>query len=172
MHRVHCLRAECCLCNAMPLCEFEVHLWQTCIMGSRLLVHESIAEEVIAKFVAKASGIKVGAPQDITTQMGPVISAAQLQKVESFVDMAKREGAKVLCGGGRPAGLAPELKHGHFYAPTVRPLWLCCARQPARRASHSFDRLMEGGGGCYIAPQLVLMPSCPRVTSPAWLVPC
>jgi acyl-CoA reductase-like NAD-dependent aldehyde dehydrogenase len=54
---------------------------QTCIMGARLLVHESIAEEVTRKFVAKAASIRCGPPSDVTTQMGPVISKAQLAKV-------------------------------------------------------------------------------------------
>lgn len=57
---------------------------QTCIMGARLLVHEDIAEEVTAKFVAKARAISCGPPQDMATQMGPVISGPQLQKVRVY----------------------------------------------------------------------------------------
>lgn len=49
-------------------------------MGARLLVHESVAEDVIKRFVAKASSIRCGNPQDPTTQMGPVISGPQLRK--------------------------------------------------------------------------------------------
>ena len=54
---------------------------QTCIMGARLLVHESVAEEVTEKFVAKARKIRCGPPTDMGTQMGPVISGPQLAKV-------------------------------------------------------------------------------------------
>ena len=92
---------------------------QTCIMGARLLVHESIAEEVTAAFVAKARGIRLGHPQDLSTQMGPVISAPQLSKIEAFVEMAKEEGATVLTGGERPTHLGPDLAKGHYFLPTV-----------------------------------------------------
>ncbi len=92
---------------------------QTCIMGARLLVHESIAQEVTEAFVAKARAIHVGHPQDPATQMGPVISGPQLAKIEQFVAMAKQEGATVLTGGQRPQGLEDDLKNGYFYEPTV-----------------------------------------------------
>ena len=52
-------------------------------MGARVIVHESIAEELTAKFVAKASSIRCGDPTLISTQMGPVITKAQLDKVVS-----------------------------------------------------------------------------------------
>ena len=54
---------------------------QTCIMGARLIVQEDIADDVINKFVQKVKGIKCGNPQDPKTQMGPVISGPQLDKV-------------------------------------------------------------------------------------------
>lgn len=92
---------------------------QTCIMGARLLVHESIFDEVVSRYVAKAQRIRVGDPADPATQMGPVISAAQLQRVSEFVDRARADGATVLCGGGRPEGLPDALSRGHYYAPTV-----------------------------------------------------
>lgn len=92
---------------------------QTCIMGARMLVHESILDEVTEAFVAKANSIKCGPPQDDATQMGPVISKPQLDKIAAYVDIAKEEGATVLCGGARPDGLAPELEKGYYFAPTV-----------------------------------------------------
>lgn len=92
---------------------------QTCIMGARLLVHKSILPEVQARFAAKAKSIKCGPPQDMATQMGPVISGPQLAKVEQFVAGAKDEGATILAGGARPEGLDASLDKGYYFAPTV-----------------------------------------------------
>lgn len=92
---------------------------QTCIMGARLLVHESVADEVTAKFVAKAKAIRCGPPMDMNTQMGPVISGPQLSKVSEFIQIARDEGASVLCGGDRPEGLPDDLAKGYYFAPTV-----------------------------------------------------
>ena len=89
---------------------------QTCIMGARLLVHESIYEEVVTKYVNKVKTIKLGNPQDVECQMGPVISANQLARVEEFVALAKEEGATILTGGERPS--SAEFK-GYYYKPTV-----------------------------------------------------
>jgi acyl-CoA reductase-like NAD-dependent aldehyde dehydrogenase len=92
---------------------------QTCVMGSRVLVHEDVADAVIDGLVAKAKAIRCGAPMDGDTQMGPVISAAQRARVADFVETARREGARVRCGGGPPADLSPALAKGHYFAPTV-----------------------------------------------------
>lgn len=92
---------------------------QTCIMGARLLVHESIAAEVTKKLAAKVRQIKCGPPDDMTTQMGPVISENQWKRVAGYVDSAREEGATILTGGGRPEGLSPPYDKGYYYAPTV-----------------------------------------------------
>eukprot|EP00753_Platysulcus_tardus_P018319 PLAT6821.2.p2 GENE.PLAT6821.2~~PLAT6821.2.p2 ORF type:complete len:530 (+),score=268.50 PLAT6821.2:31-1590(+) len=91
---------------------------QTCIAGTRVLVHESKYEEVSRRFAEKASRIKLGPPMDMTTQMGPVISAPQLEKIVDFVASAKAEGARVLTGGKQPQ-LPDELASGYYYEPTV-----------------------------------------------------
>ena len=72
---------------------------QTCIMGARILVQRSVYDEVVDKLVQKVQGIKCGLPQDVKCQFGPVISGPQRQKVIDFVDIAKKEGARILCGG-------------------------------------------------------------------------
>lgn len=90
---------------------------QTCIMGARMLIHESVYEEVKQAFVAKAKSIRLGLPMDTTTQMGPVISGPQLAKIESMVDAGRDEGATVLCGGKRPSD--PRFANGYYYEPTV-----------------------------------------------------
>ena len=90
---------------------------QTCIMGARILIQESIYDAVVEKLVAKVERIKCGPPQDIKTQFGPVISAQQKQKVIDFVECAKSEGAKVLVGGKVPSD--EQFKNGYYYEPTV-----------------------------------------------------
>ena len=87
---------------------------QTCLAGSRLLVHESVADDLIAKVVARASTIILGDPKDPRTEMGPVSNEPQYQKVLSHFAAAREEGATIAYGGV-PAG---ELG-GYFVKPTV-----------------------------------------------------
>src|ERR1700730_7104421 len=94
-------------------CSF--HSGQACILHSRLLLPESIHDEVVDRLVALAPAVKVGAPTDPEVQMGPLISAAQLQRVQAHVDRALDDGAKLVTGGGRPAGLDT----GFYLQPTI-----------------------------------------------------
>ncbi|HET8570031.1 MAG TPA: aldehyde dehydrogenase [Candidatus Limnocylindria bacterium] len=91
---------------------------QTCIAGSRLLVHRSIAERFVARVVERARAIKLGDPSDPATEMGPVCFREHLERIEGFVKEAQAEGAVVASGGRRPAG-RPELGRGYFYEPTI-----------------------------------------------------
>lgn len=86
---------------------------QTCVMGSRVLVDESIHDEFLRRFIAKVQRIKLGDPLDPTTQMGPVISRQQLLKIHEFVETAKSEGGIVSTGGNIKSG------KGYFYEPTI-----------------------------------------------------
>ena len=72
---------------------------QTCIAGSRLLVERSIYEEVSAKVVAFAKTARLGNPMELTTQVGPITTQPQRQKVLNYIDVARDEGAKCLLGG-------------------------------------------------------------------------
>jgi aldehyde dehydrogenase (NAD+) len=90
---------------------------QTCIAGSRLLVHESVRDELVERVAARAQTIKLGNPLDMETEMGPIAFAEQLSKVRSYVELGLEEGAQLRCGGRSPD--APELQHGYFYEPTV-----------------------------------------------------
>lgn len=90
---------------------------QTCVMGARLLVHESVYEDVVSAFVAKAAHIRMGDPEDQRTQMGPVISDGQRNTIAAHVDGARDEGARVLCGGYVPE--EGPLACGYYYPPTV-----------------------------------------------------
>ncbi|MDA2954580.1 MAG: aldehyde dehydrogenase family protein [Actinomycetota bacterium] len=90
---------------------------QACIAGSRLIVHESIVEEFIAKFVALAKSIKIGNPLDPTTEMGPLTSAIHLDRVLNYIKIAKDEGGEILAGGTVPDD--PQLSNGCYLLPTV-----------------------------------------------------
>src|SRR5450755_2626186 len=89
---------------------------QSCDARSRLLVHEGAYDAFIAKFVEKAKSLRVGDPMDPKTQIGAIISRAQLEKIEGYVGIGAQEGAVVACGGTRPGG---DLAKGNFLMPTV-----------------------------------------------------
>ena len=89
---------------------------QSCDARSRLLVHERVYDAFIAKFVEKAKSLRVGDPMDPKTQIGAIISRAQLEKIEGYVGIGAQEGALVACGGARPDG---DLARGNFLLPTV-----------------------------------------------------
>jgi len=90
---------------------------QMCTAMSRIFVQEAIYDSFLDSFVQKAKRIKLGLADNPETQMGPLISDAQRKKVIAYIDKAKAEGAKVICGGKIPEN--PELKNGYFFEPTV-----------------------------------------------------
>src|SRR5262249_59878875 len=71
---------------------------QICSAGTRLLVQDSIYERFLDRFVERSKQIKVGNPLDFATRMGPLVSEEQLRKVERYVQIGQREGARLLCG--------------------------------------------------------------------------
>ncbi|WP_329239179.1 aldehyde dehydrogenase family protein [Actinoallomurus sp. NBC_01490] len=90
---------------------------QACMAGSRILVERSVYDEVLHGLVAAADAIRIGNPLDPSVDMGPIASAAQLQKIETMVDEAVAGGACVAAGGRRE--YVAELPEGFFYRPTV-----------------------------------------------------
>jgi acyl-CoA reductase-like NAD-dependent aldehyde dehydrogenase len=88
---------------------------QQCLAGSRILVHENIAAEFIERFVARTKRIRLGDPQLASTEVGPLAFKAHLERVASYVDVARRDGAKLLVGGKRSA----EFARGYFLEPTA-----------------------------------------------------
>lgn len=90
---------------------------QTCIAGSRLLVHEKIHDEFLEKFIALAKTARMGDPMNTATEVGPITTQPQYQRVLSCIDMAKSEGADCVMGG-KPAD-RPECGNGWFIEPTV-----------------------------------------------------
>ncbi len=90
---------------------------QACIAGSRLIIHEKVADAFLEKFVGLAESIRLGNPLDETTEMGPLTSKMHQERVLSFVEVAKKEGGEVLTGGAAPE--QEELSKGCFVKPTV-----------------------------------------------------
>ena len=90
---------------------------QTCIAGSRLLVHEGIYDAYLERFVTSARTAQMGDPMELTTQVGPVTTQPQFDRILSYIDIAKEEGARCALGGG-PA-VRPECGNGWFIEPTV-----------------------------------------------------
>jgi aldehyde dehydrogenase (NAD+) len=90
---------------------------QTCVAGSRALIQRSIYDEFVAKFVDFARTARMGDPLDTATQVGPITTRPQYEKVLDYIDIARNEGAKCVLGGG-PAH-RPECGDGWFVEPTV-----------------------------------------------------
>ncbi len=90
---------------------------QACIAGSRLILHESIAEEFVERFVRLARSIRLGDPLDEATEMGPLTSEEHRDRVLGYVKIALDEGAEILTGGRAPED--PELSSGFYVEPTV-----------------------------------------------------
>jgi acyl-CoA reductase-like NAD-dependent aldehyde dehydrogenase len=87
---------------------------QTCMAGSRVLVHESVHDELVRLVAERANSIKLGDPNDPETEMGPIANRPQYEKVVGYLDKAKAEGATAACGGSA----ADELG-GLFVRPTL-----------------------------------------------------
>ena len=87
---------------------------QTCMAGSRLLVHRSVHDALVSKIVARAEAIKLGDPREAATEMGPLATGPQYHKVLSFFASAASEGAALATGGQAAGHLG-----GYFVEPTV-----------------------------------------------------
>jgi acyl-CoA reductase-like NAD-dependent aldehyde dehydrogenase len=94
---------------------FTLHAGQGCSLLTRTLVHKSRHDELVAKIQAGLAHISVGDPAAEDTAMGPLIRESQREKVEGMIDRARRDGAQVAYGGGRPA----HLDKGFFVEPTL-----------------------------------------------------
>jgi aldehyde dehydrogenase len=91
---------------------------EVCTAPSRALIEESIYDEFMGRCLERIAAIRQGHPLDIETQIGPQVSAAQLEKIASYVEIGKQEGAELLIGGER-AHLGGELENGYYFEPTV-----------------------------------------------------
>jgi aldehyde dehydrogenase (NAD+) len=94
---------------------FVRHCGQGCGTPTRVLVHAHVQEEVVAGMVRRLADVRIGDPAEPTTTMGPLIREAQRERVERYVRVGLDEGAEIVFGGGRPAGL----DRGYFVEPTL-----------------------------------------------------
>ena len=90
---------------------------QSCGSTSRILLHESLHDAVVAKMVEKLRAIRIGDPLDSEVNMGPMNSKKQYDRVMMLIQEAKDQGAECLVGGGRPSG--PEFERGYWVQPTL-----------------------------------------------------
>ena len=90
---------------------------QACIAGSRLMLHESIADAFLEKFIGLAKSIRLGDPLSPDTEMGPLTSKMHLDRVLAYCDVAVEQGGEILCGGKAPDD--PALADGYFVEPTI-----------------------------------------------------
>jgi len=90
---------------------------QSCSSTSRVFVHRSVHDEVVAELVRLVEALPVGLPWLEGNEVGPIVSERQFERVMGYIDSAHTEGAQLLTGGGRPND--PGLRHGFFIAPTV-----------------------------------------------------
>ncbi len=92
---------------------------QICLCGSRVFVERSVYSDFVKGFVARTERLVVGDPLDDTTDQGALVSAAQLEKTEYYVSLARDEGGRIHCGGERPKQVSERCANGYFYRPTV-----------------------------------------------------
>ncbi len=86
---------------------------QRCTAASRVIVHRSVYEQLQSKLVARAEKMRIGSPWEDDTDIGPVINETAVEKIHSYTEIGKGEGAKLLTGGERVDG------DGFYYRPTV-----------------------------------------------------
>lgn len=91
---------------------------EICLCGSRIYVEETLFDRFMEKFVPAVKNLKVGNPAEADTFMGPLVSQAHLEKVKSYVELARREGGKIWTGEETPS-VGAEFKEGYWLSPTV-----------------------------------------------------
>lgn len=91
---------------------------QICLCGSRIFIERSVYEKFKTEFVSRVTKMKVGNPADADSKLGAVVSKQHMEKVLSYVELAKQEGGTVLCGGVQ-VKLEGEFAEGYYIAPTV-----------------------------------------------------
>jgi aldehyde dehydrogenase len=97
---------------------FAFNQGEVCTCPSRALVHESIYEKFMERVVQRTKSIVVGHPLDPATMIGAQSSKEQMEKVQSYLEIGKKEGATVVCGG-EVSQLAGELAGGYYIQPTI-----------------------------------------------------
>ena len=96
-----------------------VHAGQACAATTRMLVHRSLFDDAVANITAAYAAVPVGDPVNAETLVGPVISAAQKDRVLAAIERARHNGVSITVGGGEVDNLPEHLSGGHYVAPTV-----------------------------------------------------
>lgn len=91
---------------------------EICLCGSRIFIEKSLYEKFKTEFVAKTKALKVGNPAEDSNKLGAIVSKAHFEKILSYLDLAKKEGGKILCGG-KAANPGGEFSGGWYIEPTV-----------------------------------------------------
>ncbi|WP_308250892.1 aldehyde dehydrogenase family protein [Nonomuraea rhizosphaerae] len=92
---------------------------QVCVAGSRILIHRSIWDDVLDRVRRIAESLILDDPLDLTTTMGPIVSAGQYERVTSYLELAEKEGAELVFGGRAGAEVVPGLPGGYWVSPTL-----------------------------------------------------
>jgi aminomuconate-semialdehyde/2-hydroxymuconate-6-semialdehyde dehydrogenase len=92
---------------------------QICLCGSRVFVERSAYKDFVDRFIDKASQLKVDDPLDEKTEQGAIVNNAQLDKIKFYVDLAQKEGGKIVLGGSAPQPPNDRCRAGYFFQPTV-----------------------------------------------------
>ncbi|HLI52567.1 MAG TPA: aldehyde dehydrogenase family protein [Thermomicrobiaceae bacterium] len=90
---------------------------QRCTAASRVIVHRAVQRELVDQLAKRAGGMRLGYGLESTTDVGPIVSASQLERVHSYVDIGQGEGADLVVGG--KVATAGALAKGHFHEPTI-----------------------------------------------------
>ncbi len=93
------------------------HSGQLCEAGTRCFVHASHYDEVVERLLARTRQLRIGDPMELDTDIGPLISFGQRERVERYIAIGREEGAKLAIGGGRPSG--PLFERGPYLEPTI-----------------------------------------------------
>ncbi|AIP03465.1 aldehyde dehydrogenase [Burkholderia pseudomallei] len=101
-------------CNAVIAGIFAA-TGQSCVAGSRLIVQQGIHDALVERLTARARAIRIGDPQDMATEMGPLATRRQLEHIQRVLDASIEAGGRVVTGGSQPEGLAA----GHYFLPTI-----------------------------------------------------
>ncbi|ABA48804.1 aldehyde dehydrogenase [Burkholderia pseudomallei] len=101
-------------CNAVIAGIFAA-TGQSCVAGSRLIVQRGIHDALVERLTARARAIRIGDPQDMATEMGPLATRRQLEHIQRVLDASIEAGGRVVTGGSQPEGLAA----GHYFLPTI-----------------------------------------------------
>ncbi len=87
---------------------------QQCLAGTRIFLERGIAKQFLEKFIPRVKSLRIGPPDDPQTEVGPLISASQLERVAAYAETARADGMEILAGGARA-----KLEQGYYFEPTV-----------------------------------------------------